>query len=250
MSDAQYQDIDLVAFYDQLNPLGQDSDYFLGACAPARHTVLDLGCGTGLLAAALAARGHAIVGVEPAEQMLQVARKREPGGSVTWIQADARQLDLPQRFDRVIATGHVFQVFTSEADQLAFLTAAARHLNPGGSVIFDTRNPLVTPWQNWTPHQSRRRIEHPAHGRIDIWHEVMDSDSYRVRFRTTYRFTDQDRQMTSDSDLAFPTVDMVKMLLDRAGLDVSTLHGGWDGVNFTNASAEIIITARRIGAGL
>lgn len=44
--------------------------------------VLDIGCGTGALVAALAEHAHARVwGVEPSEQMLEVARRRVPRGT-------------------------------------------------------------------------------------------------------------------------------------------------------------------------
>jgi SAM-dependent methyltransferase len=250
MNDTQYRHIDLVELYDLLNPLGRDSDYFLAACAPARHSVLDLGCGTGLLTAALAARGHSVVGIEPAQQMLQIARRHDPQELVNWICADARQLELSRHFDRIIASGHVFQVFTCEADQMAFLSAAARHLAPTGLLIFDTRNPQVLPWQNWTPDRSKRHLLHPAYGRIDIWHDVTNTDAQHVLFRTTYHFVDQDRQITSDSDLAFPTLDMVEARLHQVGLEIVALHGDWDGSDFMSRSTEIIVTAQKSLANL
>ena len=56
------------------------------------HRVLDLGCGTGLLATAIAARGPAVTGVDPAAAMLAIARDREGGGRVTWVHADGRSV--------------------------------------------------------------------------------------------------------------------------------------------------------------
>lgn len=42
------------------------------------HSVLDLGCGTGLLARTLAMQGHQVVGVEPAKAMLEIAKAHDP----------------------------------------------------------------------------------------------------------------------------------------------------------------------------
>lgn len=248
MTDQQYRQIDLVELYDDLNPLGADSDYFLAACAPATHTVLDIGCGTGLLTKALAARGHLVVGVDPAEAMLDIARRHPMGKAgapnIQWICADAAGLDLLRQFDRVVASGHVFQVFQAERDQQAFLRAAARHLTPDGKLIFDTRNPVAQPWLSWTPERSHRHIEHPHFGPIDIWHQVTAVGADRVSFVSTYHFLRQNQYLTSDSILAFPTCESVLERLREAGLEVVTVHGDWDGTDFTVAASEIIVTAR------
>jgi len=258
MTDQQYQHLDLVALYDALNPLGRDSDYFIAACAPAPRAVLDLGCGTGLLTAALAKLGHRVTGVDPAGDMLTVAKQHDPERLVTWIEADACRLELARKFGRVIATGHVFQVFLTAADQQAFLRTAARHLTPDGQLIFDSRNPTRAPWQNWTPDATRRRLDHPAFGEIETWHTVTDvtadarSDGPGsiVRFTTTYRFLARDQEVTSDSALAFPSLAALENRLQEAGLEILTVQGDWDSQPFTPESREIILAARRSHANL
>ena len=75
--DRLYRDPDLAQFYDLENEWAADLDFCAALAADAR-AVLDLGCGTGLLAAALA-EGRDVVGVDPAAAMLEIARRR-PGG--------------------------------------------------------------------------------------------------------------------------------------------------------------------------
>jgi SAM-dependent methyltransferase len=62
-------------------------------------TVADLGCGTGLLSSAFAARGHRVVGVDPAPAMLELARARRGGDRVEWVQAFAQDYGSEKRFD-------------------------------------------------------------------------------------------------------------------------------------------------------
>jgi SAM-dependent methyltransferase len=245
IDEQQYQDDSLVDLYDHLNPLGRDSDYFIATIGPTNRSILDLGCGTGLLSADLAAHGHDVVGVDPSAQMLQVARSRTDLTNITWHCGDARQLDLGRLFDRVIASGHVFQVFLEASDQAAFLKTAKRHLKPGGLLIFDSRNPEMRPWQNWTPTQSRRRIEHAKHGPVEIWHQVSEARLGKVRFETTYYFLTQNKKLTSRSELAFPSISNIRDLLAAAKLDVVSMHGDWDASPFQSSSPEIIVVARR-----
>jgi 2-polyprenyl-3-methyl-5-hydroxy-6-metoxy-1,4-benzoquinol methylase len=51
--------------------------------------VIDLGCATGVLAVELAAGGCQVVGTEPADAMLGIARARPGSDGVTWIEVDA-----------------------------------------------------------------------------------------------------------------------------------------------------------------
>jgi SAM-dependent methyltransferase len=137
--DLLYHDPDLVQFYDLENEGGADFSFCLDMARDAR-SVLDLGCGTGQLVAALSDGRHA-TGVDPAGPMLDVARRRPSGPEAEWIEADARSLRLDRRYDLVLLTGHAFQVFLTRDDQLAVLQTIAHHLAPEGRFLFDTRNP-------------------------------------------------------------------------------------------------------------
>jgi 2-polyprenyl-3-methyl-5-hydroxy-6-metoxy-1,4-benzoquinol methylase len=51
--------------------------------------IVDIGCGTGLLTCELAMRGYDVVGIDPWDAMLAVARSRPGGERVTWIDGNA-----------------------------------------------------------------------------------------------------------------------------------------------------------------
>ena len=70
------------------------------------RSVMDVGCGTGALAAELHARGHEVAGVEPAQKMLAIASQRLEGTGIPLHQADVLQgLPFPDKaFDVSIAS--------------------------------------------------------------------------------------------------------------------------------------------------
>ena len=181
--DDLYRDAALAQFYDLDNQWGVDLDYCRRLADDAR-SILDLGCGTGLLAARLADRRE-VVGVDPAAAMLDIARRRPGGERATWVDADARSVRLGRRFDLVFLTGHAFQVFLNDDDRRAVLSTIAEHLAPGGRFIFDTRNPAAQAWHEWTPKHSMRRFERPSLGTVEAWNDIdRDATTGIVTYQT------------------------------------------------------------------
>ncbi|MCP5029182.1 MAG: class I SAM-dependent methyltransferase [Actinomycetia bacterium] len=102
--------------------------------------VLDVGCGPGRHANALAARGIEVVGVDISERFLEVARSAAPPGA-TYVRADARGLEFDTEFDAVISlcqgafglAGGPGRVSALDPD-LDVLLGMARALRPGGLI--------------------------------------------------------------------------------------------------------------------
>lgn len=86
-------------------------------------SVLDVGCGNGIYAVALAHNGARVVGVDFSRPMIELAIKRAAAAGVTgqckFLPGDFRLLTFPDRFDCSIAIG----VFDYLADPGPFLTA-------------------------------------------------------------------------------------------------------------------------------
>ncbi|MDQ0469323.1 class I SAM-dependent methyltransferase [Labrys wisconsinensis] len=242
--DRLYADPALVDFYDLDNGWRADFD-FCATLAAGAGSVLDLGCGTGELAAALAPGRH-VAGVDPAAAMLEAARRRPGGERVRWIEADARTVRLGHRFDRVILTGHAFQVFLTTADQRAVLRTIAEHLAPDGRFVFDSRNPQARAWLEWVPGESHRRLDHPALGPVEAWNDaVHDAATGIVTYETHYRLLRDGRHLCAASRIRFTPQADLAALLDEAGLVVETWLGDWHGGACGPSSPDFIPIGRR-----
>ena len=137
---ARYYDL----IYREKDYLGE-SAYVHGLIArerPGARDLLDLGCGTGSHFAGLLARGYRVCGIDQSEEMLARARARytlpgAPGVEARLLRGDIRAFDLRERFDAVTSLFHVFSYLTEDADLLAALRCAHRHLAPGAVLVFD-----------------------------------------------------------------------------------------------------------------
>lgn len=94
--------------------------------------VLDLGCGTGEpIARWFNAEGFAVTGVDFSEPMLDIARRRWPGGD--WRQGDMRDFDPGELFDGIIAWNSFFHL--TEDEQRACIARMAGHLTETGVLM-------------------------------------------------------------------------------------------------------------------
>jgi ubiquinone/menaquinone biosynthesis C-methylase UbiE len=107
----------------------------------AGRRVLDLGCGTGRFAAALADRHRCMVaGVDPSPAMLAVARARS--ATVTWLDGRAEAIPLG---DRAVERAFMQTVVHLVADRAAAFAELRRVVEPGGVVAIHTVDPAGAP---------------------------------------------------------------------------------------------------------
>lgn len=126
----EFHDPRLVALYDSWGTGREDTAFYLALAAElAATSIVDIGCGTGEIACAIAQRGHRVTGIDPAPAMLEVARNRPGGDLVRWIEGVANDLDGPPA-DFVIMTAHLAQVIHDQDAWRDTLAAAHRALRP------------------------------------------------------------------------------------------------------------------------
>jgi SAM-dependent methyltransferase len=136
-------------YYDLLY---RDKDYAAEAAFVARLMrpavpdelrVLEIGCGTGAHAVALAKLGYEVTGIDLSESMLAFACERRTRQAealqrrLRFLRRDGRSARLGEKFEAVIALFHVVSYQTSEADLASTFATAAAHMRPGASFIFD-----------------------------------------------------------------------------------------------------------------
>ena len=106
-------------------------------------SVLDIGCGAGLLANELARQGIAVTGFDASEESLAIARRYDVTGRVRYQYGDANHLPFAdESFDVACALDFLEHV----EDPAHIVAEAARVLKPGGLFFFHTFN---RNWISW-----------------------------------------------------------------------------------------------------
>jgi 2-polyprenyl-6-hydroxyphenyl methylase/3-demethylubiquinone-9 3-methyltransferase len=122
----------------EINPLRLD--YIDGIAALNGKNVLDVGCGGGILAEAMAARGARVTGIDLADKPLKVAQLHllESKLDVVYrnIAVEALAQEAPQNFDVVTC----MEMLEHVPDPASAIRACATLLKPGGHAFFATLN--------------------------------------------------------------------------------------------------------------
>ena len=207
-------------------------------------TILDLACGTGRLLLPLLRDGHTVVGVDRSAPMLARAagrvRRLTPSRRqrALLVRGDLRRLPTTERrFTLAICAFHSVQHLVDEADLIAFFRSAHASLIPGGWLAFD----LLPPDPAWIHRDPTRRwgrtvFRHPGTSERFVYtnNHTYDPARRALHIRLYYQPIDQaGRPSGRERVLRLChrqlTPDEIASLLARAGLQLVTAFGGFDG---------------------
>ena len=123
----------------QINPLRLD--WIDGLAPVAGRRIVDVGCGGGILAEAMARRGATVTGIDLAARPLGVARLHALEAGVMnvdyrEIAAEALAIESPGQFDTVTC----MEMLEHVPDPASTVRACAAMVKPGGWVFFSTLN--------------------------------------------------------------------------------------------------------------
>lgn len=213
-------------------------DLIVDATAPEPGaSILDVGCGRGRHARALARRGYRVTGIDLSATALDEARtKAEAEGlDIRFEQADMREPYCAACMDGAVNLFTTFGYFEEDADNQQALTAIATALRPGGWFVQDFLNvphtietlvPDDTRQEDGTTIRQHRWIED---GRINK-EITLGQNGHQTTYRESVRL--------------FTYYDFVHMY-EQTGLTIERAFGTYEGDLYTPDSPRLILYARK-----
>ncbi|MCQ4088420.1 bifunctional 2-polyprenyl-6-hydroxyphenol methylase/3-demethylubiquinol 3-O-methyltransferase UbiG [Saccharibacillus sp. JS10] len=235
--------------YDQVNSWGKDDEFFLALLKKINvKTLADLGCGTGRLTTHFAKEGYEVTAIDPHEEAIQYAKAKESQGVVKWIVGDSAQLQT-DAFEAIIMTANVAQVFLTEESWRNVLADAYRALKPGGSFIFDTRNPLAKAWEHWaldtTPDIAKNALTGET---LEIWTQYEGFVDDIFTFYETVKVADTGQVLVHEKmELKFRTEEAIYDSLRQANFSHIQVYGDWEFEQATPQARSFIFHATKEG---
>lgn len=209
--------------------------------------ILDVGCGTGVHALALAALpGLTVTGVDPSEAMLERARRNagERRLTVRWLLGSLQDLDrtAPGPFDAAICLGNTLPHILTEADLRQALTALAAVLRPGGRLLLQQVNyhPLLA--------EGRRILGVNRSGEIEFvrFYDFLESN---LRFNViTIDWSREPPSHSLDSTELRPwRWEELEPVLEEAGFRERQIRGDLRGGKYWAEESPNLVVEGRLG---
>lgn len=217
-------------------------DFALRALALAPGApVVDLGCGHGRHALALARRGHPVVGVDLVEGFVAMARAAaaREGLAAEFVHGDLRTFTVPQpAFDGAVCLFDAFGWFEDD-DQARILYNVFSMLKPGGRLLLDLRT------REFVTRLAPVAVTDAPGGDLMVDRQRFDLESGRlVDTRTTVR---GGKTRTVTFSVRIYAYTEIRMMLRAVGFEVERAYGGFDGAPLSAMRPRTLVVARRPG---
>jgi SAM-dependent methyltransferase len=216
----------------------EDVEFYVGLAREAGGPIVELGVGTGRIAVPTAAAGVRVIGVDSSRGMLEVCAEAAAVAGVAHL-LDLRVGDLaaPPVDERVRLVTCPFRAYLHLRDdesRLGALRAARELLVPGGLLAFDV----------FAPGEDDVAETH------DRWLEREPGIFERARWdteRRTLTLSVRGESGETTMELAWLSPDEWRALIERAGLEVVSHHGWFDGRPYRGGEDSVWIAHRPDG---
>jgi SAM-dependent methyltransferase len=266
MSSALYDGF-IADYYDE-SPIVRgrvrDVAFYRDAVLEHGGPVLELGCGTGRVALALAEAGHRVTGFDISERMLERCNQKraemrtEARERVRLVQGDMTKFDLGEKFRLVIIPFRPMQHLLEVEDQVSCLESVREHLWAEGRGAGERRGRLILD----VFQTDAERMHDPAYQEEGLVAEYSMPDGRRVRIMERVKAFHRAEQR-NDVEMIFYVTDArgkeerlvfawtlryffryeVENLLARCGFKVSAVYGDFDRSPLEDGSPEMIFVA-------
>lgn len=206
--------------------------------------VLDLGCGTGSLTEILASRGYDMIGIDNAEDMLQIAmeKRAESGLDILYLLQDMREFELYGTVKAVVSICDSMNYLIEYEDFVETLRLVNNYLDPRGVFIFDLN----------TMHKYRDLIGDStiAESREDcsfIWNNSYHEDSQINEYELTLFIQEEDDLYRRYDETHYQrayTLDEVRTAVEEAGMELVTMYDAFTREPAGEDSERIYVVVR------
>jgi SAM-dependent methyltransferase len=209
---------------------------------PPGAAVLDLGCGPGRHALALARLGYRVTGVDRTRAYLDRARAaaEAEGLEVEWVRSDMREFRRDGAFDATVNMLTTFGYFEDPEDDRRVLRNVLASLCPGGELLVETIGKEVIA-RIFEP----RAWEEADDGALWLFEREVDRDWSWMRNRWIRVHEGERREWRVEHRL-FAGTELADWLA-AAGFEQCRVYGSLDGAPYDNEAERLVVVGRRPG---
>lgn len=259
----------LARYYDFLSSAPERAaqvEFYRQLLSAFGNTVLEFGCGTGIITLALAEARLQVTGIDSSLDMLDRLREKmaqEPAAvmaRISVILEDMRTVALGATFDVVIIPTSTLGYLLTEKEQRQALSCARNHLRPGGRLVIEESlySPirLTSMFERRILLQTQASAINPVSGLFTMYHWMttsIDFISQTICGRAVVDEIGNDgilRRYILENDTTshhYFTPSELRWLLEAEGFETKEWWGNYQKESLKGESRSMIVVAYRQG---
>ena len=235
-------------FYDGAEFRQDQLRMYSDLAAEIGSPILELACGTGIIAIELARKGIRVTGLDIDPGTLDAARRKlaaedaQVRERIDLVQGDMKEFDLGRTFRGIFIPANSWGYLTKTADHRSCLQSVLRHLDDGGVVVVEENYYSPEYLARMAQRRSIPTIQmarvNPATGRFTTFHWMTTHIDFALQVIHSRRFIEEVQEdgtvrrcMPSGGGAVqkhFFNRFELQLLLEQAGFQVKHSWGGYD----------------------
>lgn len=216
--------------------------------------VLDLGCGTGTLTEIFDEYGYDMIGIDNAEDMLEIAMEKrvESGRDILYLLQDMREFELYGTVRAIVSVCDSVNYITEPEELLEVFRLANNYLDPKGIFIFDFNTVY-----KYEKILGDRTIAENREDCSFIWDNFYYDEEKINEYELTLFILDGELSEECGQDICRKfqethfqrayTLDEMKELIKKSGMEFVTAYDAFTKNEPTECSERICVIARENG---
>jgi ubiquinone/menaquinone biosynthesis C-methylase UbiE len=244
--------LNFARFYDTIYHQmrdGVDNNFFLDEALKSKGRVLEVGTGTGRLFMNALKGGADIYGLDISESMLDVLYKKLPEDQHYRLSLqNVVDFSFDFKFDTVMAPFRVLMHLIDKSEQLKALNNVCRHMNDGGTFIFDAFVPDLIMLVNGVHNQMDFEGEYEP-GRLVRRFVTTEPDLIHQTILVNFHMEWQEGGGWKQDDWSVPLRFFFRYelehLIERSDFREYTIYGDYSGSRLDKNSREFVVVCRK-----
>jgi glycine/sarcosine N-methyltransferase len=228
------------SYYDYIFPLNKYQIDFTQKEVPAQSAILDVGCATGNLAIALAAKGYRVWAVDIDVGMIKIARAKEKDDFTVFRKTNmlniAEEYDSEQ-FDAVLCYGNTLVHLTNNDDVKMFFASVHRLLKPGGKLLLQVLN------YDMILRQRLQKLPLIENNVIRFERKYLYPENGLIDFETVLTIKSTGEQLNNVVSLNPLTKEQLKSMLQERGFQKIRFFGNFKSESLLDTSLPMVCVA-------
>lgn len=204
--------------------------------------LVEIGCGTGTGTMLFAKAGYEMIGIDIAQEMLEIAQSKKESEDIVYVLQDATELELPYMVPAMVSIGDSMNYITDYGDFTMVLKRVHKFLEKDGIFVFDLKT------KKYFSDIGEATIAEDREECSFIWENYFDEETNINEYYLSVFVRGEDGRYDKYEEEHFQrgyTLDEVRKAVEIAGLKIENIYEAFSDNVGNEENDRVYVVARK-----